>query len=930
MNRFMEAFVLCVIICGIFLLERSQLTTAECQEPDPVPDAYRDLQEDRVTYECMDGFRHFGESTHECKSGKWVGAPTECIIDCGVPSEGLGAVVMYNDTLKGSVASYTCKTNFTSRDSENAARTCSRDGRWSGSPLKCIGTEDIARGKTASVDGMTDGNRQTCAIFRSTTSSLTVTLSSDSNIYYNVHEVELDLKIYTTLVSNEELKVYVQGPSSNVLCRRLGVYDSGVYKFTCATEGVGGSNMKIDIAPRTGTYRTEVCEIQVYGSRYTGECERPPVVVGAWVSFTSTHWNSSAEYSCVPPYYYAGGNNVITCDFAGDWTTPSILCKEMENLSLVGPFNLTDHDRSTCFDVDDVTLTLTSRSEVQWIVVYMNSDEISSVSVSLTIINSEKTKTCSSSSLSASMEGYVMTAFTCHGYPFADSVRVIVKLESSKPVCEIEVYGRSASEGALQCKQQYHGYDYKGDLNFTFSGKPCIDWPEGRYSISAFPDYSFEEIGNKCRATSKSANGPFCYTSSTRIEYCPVPLCDSVCRQRDGRTYSGSIGKANGTSCGDWNSVAPDEFVFTGIASQSVSSFCRNPLGSMSTPWCYNKTGAASLCSIPTCPTTVAVTTSLPDKSSPQAKATCFCWYNYPGSLFTYTNGAVSDTFDRCSRWGFAIMMCYTEGASWTYYSIGTYVSGSSVSETTRPQDTPLISTEVHFTPAVTLTSSTPSVSLTTSTPAVSLTSSLLEVTMTSRNPGSVTPLNTSLDQSSSVSSNYSQSKAAYNSSTLFSSSDQSSFVLSDSSSSNNLSSLSSNTNVELNISSTQSLFSPSSVVAMSNSTTTATMGTTEVPTTTSTPITTSALKQNCQCRCKRNLSSAAISEVIDERKANLTVDPRETTAFLRKKTSAKDKRPAATVSGTTCVAVVSVMFSCIFIPDIINVLSFFTKFTKK
>ncbi|XP_046566277.1 uncharacterized protein LOC124274945 [Haliotis rubra] len=832
---------------------------------------------------------------------------------------------------------------------------------------------------------MTDGDRKTCATYRAssgTTSSLTVTLSSDSNIYYNVHEVELDLQIYTTaaissnLNEGVELQVFVQTTSSSVLCKRLGVYDSGAYRFTCATEEVGWSKMKINLLHRDKRFQTKVCEIQVYGSRYTGECERPPIVVGARANFTSTYWNSTAVYSCVPPYRYAGGNPVITCHFGGYWTTPSIFCKEMENLARQAASLLPaviDDDRSTCDDVDEIELNLMTRSEVQWIVV-STSLENSDMSVTLTISGSKTSKTCLRIYPSASMEGYDMTAFICQGYPFADTVNVTGG--SSNPVCEIEVYGRSASQGALQCKQQDNGRDYKGDLNFTVTGKPCIVWPDIGYSIENFPDYSFQEIGSKCRAPSTTAYYPFCYISPSQIEYCPIQLCDSVCRQGDGRTYSGRIGKANGTSCGHWNSLALNELVFTGIDSGAASSYCRNPLGSMSRPWCYKETGAPSLCSIPICPTSVAVETSLP-VSSPRAKATCFCWYNnYPDSYRTYPDRAVSDAFDQCSRWGFAIMMCYTEDVSWTFYSIGTYVSSSSVYETSSTQEVPLISStppEVRFTsstfevtltsrltnkpltssnpavsltscnPAVTLSSSTPEITFISSTPAVSLTSSSLEVTLTSSTTDfqtyrNVTPVGTSLVQSSSVSTNYSSSKAAYNlsaSSSSFSSSDQSSFVPSVSSSSYNLSSSPSITDVELNISSTfepstQSFHSLSSVVAMSSSTPSTTVGTTEVPTTTSTPTTTPALKQNCQCRCKRNLSPAALSEVMDERKANLTVNPRETAAFLRKKTSAKDKRPTATVSGTTCLAIVSVMFSCIFIPDIINVVSFFTKCIKK
>ncbi|XP_071086825.1 uncharacterized protein [Haliotis cracherodii] len=922
----------------------SILAAAECQEPDPVSHAYRNLEDETVTYECMDRFRQVGSGERKCSSDIWTNGTTSCTIDCGVPSEGVGAAVTYNDTLEGSDATYACKTNFTTRDSENTTRTCMRTGLWSGSPLKCTGSEDLARGKSTTYPAITDGNGKTCVSFRkeneaSSTMSLTVTLSSDSNIYYSVHELELDLTIYSGI----ELRVYVNRSSYYQLCKRLGIYDSGTYKFTCTTQ-LTGTQMKISVSSlSTVTVWPKLCEVKVYGKQYTGECENPPIIVGARANLTSTYWNSTAVYSCVPPYRYAGGSNVITCGFDGYWTNPGIECKEMDNVAREADFvnpDLIDDLSSTCVDTKVVELKLKTRYEVQWIVVStLRNTSIEwgdAMSVNLMVDDNEPTKVCQQTSPAASMEGYDMTAFVCLGYPFADIVTVEAKpsAKHSLTICEIEVYGRNASQGALQCMQTSQGHDYKGDMNYTVTGTPCIDWNETQYTIDQFADYSFKDIGGRCRApTTTNVYIPFCFITPSKTEYCPIPLCDRVCRQGDGRTYSGNVREANGAPCRSWNLVAPLEFDFNGLISDRDTPNCRNPLGSMSRPWCFVARGNASLCSIPICPTNVAVKTSLPDVSSTteDAKATCFCW---KGTYIVYAHFevALSHSYERCTHEDQALMMCYSGDTEWTYYSIGPRVSSSSLYETS---STLQVGLTFSSTPEMTLTSSTPEVTLTSSTPEVTLSSRNPEASSTIRTPyqsfTNVSPVSTSFVQSSSVSTDHSQSSETYNlsasSSISLSSSDQSSVAPSNGTSSSSILSISPSLTVaEQNIAST---FEPSTASSLDVSSV-VTMGATEVLTTTATPITTTAPKQYCQCRCKRNLSTSALSEVMDERKANLTVDRRTTSAFIRQKTSAKDQRQTATVSGTVCMAIVSVMFSCIFIPDIISVASFFIKCIKK
>ncbi|XP_048253811.1 uncharacterized protein LOC124126589 [Haliotis rufescens] len=928
----MEVWLLFCISLSIIdcVMRPSTLAAAECQEPDPVSHAYRNLEAEKVTYECMDRFRQVGSGKRKCSSDIWKNGTASCTIDCGVPSEGVGATVTYNDTLEGSDATYACKTNFTTRNSENITRTCMRTGLWSGTPLKCTGAEDLARGKSTMYPAITDGNGKTCASFRTTT--LTVALSSDSNIYFSVHELELDLTIY----SQTELRVTVKTPSSWQLCKRLGIYDSGVYKFTCTTQ-LTGTDMKINVtSSNTNLARPKLCEVKVYGKQYTGECENPPIIVGARANLTSTYWNSTAVYSCVPPYRYAGGSNVITCGFDGYWTNPGIQCKEMDNVAREAADvnqDLIDDLSSTCVDTNVVELKLKTRYEVHWIVVStLRNTSIEwgdAMSVSLMVDDNEPTKVCQQTSPAASMEGYDMTAFVCRGYPFADMVTVEAK--HSLTICEIEVYGRNASQGVLQCMQTSQGHDYKGDMNYTVTGTPCIDWNETKYTIDQFADYSFKDIGRRCRApTTTNDQPPFCFITPSKREYCPIPHCDRVCRQGDGRTYSGYVREANGAPCRSWNLVAPLEFDLNGLISDRDTPNCRNPLGSMSRPWCFVARGNASLCSIPICPTNVAVKTSLPDVSSTteDAKATCFCWKG----TYTFFEVALSHSYEHCTHEDQTLMMCYTGDTEWTYYSIGPRVSSSSLYETSSTLQVALTSSS---TPEMTLTSSTLEMTLTSSTPEVTLTSSTPEASSTIRTPyqsfTNVSPVSTSFVQSSSVSTDHSQSSETYNlsasSSISLSSSDQSSVAPSNESSSSSILSISPSLTVaEQNISSS---FEPSTESSLDLSSV-VTVGATEALTTTATPITTTAPKQNCQCRCKRNLSTSALSEVMDERKANLTVDRRTTSAFIRQKTSATDQRQTATVSGTVCMAIVSVMFSCIFIPDIISVASFFIKCIKK
>ncbi|XP_070570703.1 low-density lipoprotein receptor-related protein 2-like [Ptychodera flava] len=88
------------------------------------------------------------------------------------------------------------------------------------------------------------------------------------------------------------------------------------------------------------------------------------------------------------------------------------------------------------------------------------------------------------------------------------------------------------------------GEEYRGLINVTESGKPCVNWIDSKhkYIPEKFPDAGLE--GNQCRnpSTSNTMTRPWCYhedDSRDKIgwEFCDIPLCSEVSHVEDNVTW---------------------------------------------------------------------------------------------------------------------------------------------------------------------------------------------------------------------------------------------------------------------------------------------------------------------------------------------------------------------------------------------------------
>lgn len=65
------------------------------------------------------------------------------------------------------------------------------------------------------------------------------------------------------------------------------------------------------------------------------------------------------------------------------------------------------------------------------------------------------------------------------------------------------------------------GEDYRGQVKVSVSGKQCLQW--------SFIG-SYEARHSYCRNYNGLREGPWCYTSQERKEYCDIPKCVLTCK----------------------------------------------------------------------------------------------------------------------------------------------------------------------------------------------------------------------------------------------------------------------------------------------------------------------------------------------------------------------------------------------------------------
>ena len=74
------------------------------------------------------------------------------------------------------------------------------------------------------------------------------------------------------------------------------------------------------------------------------------------------------------------------------------------------------------------------------------------------------------------------------------------------------------------------GILYRGDVNITKSGKPCVPWSTFPYLMNKVY-LELKDAGSSCRNVQGYGKRPWCYTSSTsprEWEYCKIPKCKKI------------------------------------------------------------------------------------------------------------------------------------------------------------------------------------------------------------------------------------------------------------------------------------------------------------------------------------------------------------------------------------------------------------------
>jgi len=149
-----------------------------------------------------------------------------------------------------------------------------------------------------------------------------------------------------------------------------------------------------------------------------------------------------------------------------------------------------------------------------------------------------------------------------------------------------------------ECKKTKLGTEYNGVVSETINGRTCQNWkeqaPHKHKVFTNLPDGSEEAAGNYCRNPDKEPNGPWCYTTDSKVrwEYCDVKQCAECKKTKQGTEYIGAVSETvTGRTCQNWTSQVPHNHqLWTGLpegSEKEAKNYCRNPDGTSDGPWCY-------------------------------------------------------------------------------------------------------------------------------------------------------------------------------------------------------------------------------------------------------------------------------------------------------------------------------------------------------
>ncbi|ESO97515.1 hypothetical protein LOTGIDRAFT_152606 [Lottia gigantea] len=496
-----------------------------CQEPSPVPNAYREWSgigmTAEVNYTC---YTHYvlmsGDLVRTCVNGVYTGDEPVCKLDCGVPRNLEGATVSYpsttSDLTSVSKAKYDClpglKVKGNSKNTENIAEGC-----------KAF----LADG--SNVDHVVDGDT-TCKPLTDT--SIDIHLNDTYKIMkiFIVHNLASINKISVSAIQNST------GLEKTCVEMDYGDGTVGITKTLYSSKFYASAKCYGDIVRIVLTLSTtlSICDIMIYGNLFIGDCGQPAVKFGQTVEYTNTTEGSTALLSCVPPFYPENNHGVITCQGTA-WTSSKLICTDRhDNIADEIPNNLydmvLDNNYTTCVNIgssngipSEWSIDLGQDYEVNSLSVTFGDMDLSQPVKAVIVHSSGKATTCQ---YERPKGAGVVVAFVCSYARVTRNIKLTGGDELN--LCDVKIKGRYYDE-PLECYNSFKGIDYKGTQNVTSNGRVCLPWvsiPEYSSTIENFPDVSYDETGNHCRNPSKDGRGsPWCFISPIEWHYCSVPKC---------------------------------------------------------------------------------------------------------------------------------------------------------------------------------------------------------------------------------------------------------------------------------------------------------------------------------------------------------------------------------------------------------------------
>ncbi|XP_043917007.1 sushi domain-containing protein 1 isoform X2 [Protopterus annectens] len=247
---------------------------------------------------------------------------TSCkVVDCGYPPP-LPNLVMYpqGNTTFGNEVIYQCQKGFTYESGINTSK-CSATGRWEGASLVCKAIDCGSPPVVA--NGIIISN------------SSTTTLGS--LVFYQCREGYFstggrNVSICTEDGAWDELSITCREiscgipssvPNAVLISNGSTVFGSEAY-YQCKSgfHRVAGTNKTVCVSNGEWQNVTLVCE--------ETDCGSPVFVPNAEVMWNGTSKvGSTAEYHCKEGFYSAG-KNISVCNSDGEWTKPSLVCKEID------------------------------------------------------------------------------------------------------------------------------------------------------------------------------------------------------------------------------------------------------------------------------------------------------------------------------------------------------------------------------------------------------------------------------------------------------------------------------------------------------------------------------------------------------------------------------------------------------------------------